>query len=155
MNANYEQAFQSLLHLRTTYKGALNEMLDQMAMIDQSTRNRCLDFLANKIFSNDNFIELIDELKKLNEYGYEFNPTMINKLMDHCVNNYDTEFHKFVRMKIVNPLTKVELDKLNVDILNKFVQRFLVHHQQLRIGLSKKRLAKFEDDSQMKINKLK
>lgn len=67
----------------------------------------------------------------------QFDVTMINRLMNYCVNSFNMDFHQFVLTKIIGNLSAQEVDLLNSDSFEKFVKRRLTNIKTQRFGLSR------------------
>lgn len=136
----YDYILQALLQVESSYSKALKRLANAIYGLGTPT-DRCMNYIVRKIFSaeNEDIGAFLDELKKLCAKGYKLNATMINKLMVHCTDNFDVPLHQFVLTRIVNKLSKSELDTLNETILKKFVDRKMEHIKHQRVGLSRKR----------------
>lgn len=135
----YDYMLQALLQVETSYSKALKRLANVIYGLDKPS-NRCIDYIVRKIFcsENEDIGAFSDEFKIICANGYRFNATMINKLMVYCTDNFNVPFYQFVLTRIVNKLSKSELDDLNETILTKFVHRKLEHIKHQRVGLSRK-----------------
>lgn len=95
---------------------------------DIQTSNR-IDFIARKIVDkhNDDMFGFFAQLKAIENTGYKFDFTLVNLLMENCIQKYNMDFYQFIQTRIINKMPKNELDLLNPDILQQFVKVRLEH----------------------------
>lgn len=130
----YEAGFKVLLQ-QNSYAVALKELLKSIGDIQS---NNCVDFVARKILNerNDDVFGFFAELKEIESTGYKFDIVMVNLLMENCTRKYNMDFHQFIQTRIINKMSKNELNLLQQDILDKFVKVRLAHVAKQRyLGL--------------------
>lgn len=138
-NDDWDEKFRILMQKEVSYSLALKELI-KMICSDGIPSNNWSDYIARKIVhnDNDNLGSFKNELEQLLRLGYKFKITMVNKLMNHCIANFDVNLHQLILMKIINPLTKSELDLINESVLKKFVDKRMGSVKIQRMGLSRR-----------------
>lgn len=133
--SQYDEGFKFLLIEESSYALALRRLIKGIGNVQTSN---CTDYIARKILNkrNDNLLEFFDELKTMESVGYKFDFVMINLLMEYCVQKFDMGFYQFIQTRIINKLSKADLDQLNQDIFSKFIKVRMAHVAQQRyLGL--------------------
>lgn len=131
--AQYDSGFKVLLDQGNSYAAALKQLINGIGDIQSN-----IDFIARKILNknNDDVFGFFAELKAIENAGYKFNIVMVNLLMENCIHKYNMDFHHFIQTRIINKMTKDELDQLNQHIFDEFVKKRLGHVAQQRyLGL--------------------
>lgn len=138
-DAIYNHMFTALRRQENSYSHALKQLVSIIYSLGKPTEV-CIDYIARKIIceDNDNIGAFLNDLKEICSNGYKFKITMVNRLMQHCIDNFNIDFHQFVLTRIVNKLSKSELDVVNSTTLNSFVARRMANVKQHRMGLSRK-----------------
>lgn len=137
---NYEDAFTEFIKRTGSYSSALKQLITEIG--DDFNKNA--DFIVRKIVNkdNDDMFAFFEELKAIEASGYKFNTVLTNKLMEDCMDKFNINYYHFILQKIVNKMTKEELEQFKEGDLNKFVNTHLDHvqRQRLRIGLSRSKM---------------
>lgn len=131
--AQYDTGFKLLLNQESSYAVALKQLIKSIGDMQSN-----IDYVARKILNkhNDDVFAFFTELNEIDNTGYKFDIVMVNLLMENCTQNYNMEFHHFIQTRIINRMSKPELDQLNHDIFDKFVNVRLRHVAQQRyLGL--------------------
>ncbi|XP_031633493.1 uncharacterized protein LOC116347154 [Contarinia nasturtii] len=136
----YDHVFRALWHADgAVYSTALKELTNIVHSVGY-TSEKCIDYIVRKILAtnNDNLSAFYDELKYIHKSGYKFDVMQMNSLMDHCIKNFDLNFHQFV-LDILNKFSRPVLDMVNQELLKRFAERRMENvRQQRRLGLSRK-----------------
>lgn len=132
------QVFDMVLQALTKSQHSLPLALKQLLCWTKALRtpaedNRdafdCNGYMARKILGGqiDDLSAFHDDIRNISSYGYQFDELMVNRLMNHCIKNFDPAFFKFT-IPIVNQASAVY--DLNGEILRKYTGRRLQHHRQ-------------------------
>lgn len=135
--SQYEAGFEVLLNEKNSYAAALKQLIAGIGDIRLQNKN-CIDFIARKILNqrNDDVHGFFAELKTIESTGYKFDVILANVLMESCIEKYNMDFYQFIQTRVVNQMTKIEIDGLNQPLLDRFVKVRLSHVAQQRyLGL--------------------
>lgn len=116
MQSNYVHIMDGLVQLGMLYWGALNLVLNYHTNFTEKSMFVLTTLITDK--RNNNISQYLANLKNFYKMHFQFNPIIIDRLMQICLDMpYDAKWFEFVR-KVVNDCSS--MDGLNLDLLAGF-----------------------------------